>query len=255
MAKRLYTPEEAYVILSRSDDESNGELSSDSGSDTGSEFEPMAFSASGTESEEETVPPKRIRRLPTSEDLPTTSSTVHPTNAAIPQEQEPSTSTGTNPTRRIRAQSYLPDALANPLWLPASSGSAIIPPFTAQPGVQPNTSNFTPFNYFSLFFPQDLLQYIVDQTNLYADQFIASNPNSSYARMFNWRRLTLEEFKVFLGLTFNMGLTKKNEVHAYWSTIPIHHMPIFSAVMSRTRYDSAPLEIIPTTTNCTKYAP
>ncbi|WP_159317604.1 hypothetical protein, partial [Klebsiella pneumoniae] len=67
------------------------------------------------------------------------------------------------------------------------------PPFTAQPGVQLDTTNFTQLDYFYLFFPEDLLQNMVDQTNLYAKQFIAANPNSSYARLFQWRRLTLDE--------------------------------------------------------------
>ena len=227
MSQRMYTTEEAYTIIAMSDNESSGELSL---SDSGSEYQPVE--GSELESEEEPPAPKRIRRSgPRSEDLPTTSS-------ARPQEEELSTSTGiTHPAQRDRAQSYLPDALANPLWLPANSGSATIPPFTAQPGVQLNTSNFSKLDYFYLFFPNDLLQYIVDQTNLNSEQFIAANPNSSYARMFTWRRLTLEEFKIFLGLAFNMGLSKKNESHSYWSTRPIHHMPIFSAVMSRTRFD------------------
>ncbi|PIO30472.1 hypothetical protein AB205_0147110 [Aquarana catesbeiana] len=46
-----------------------------------------------------------------------------------------------------------------------------------QPGVQANTPNFTEY----LFLPDTLLQFIVDQTNLYAQQHIANNPQSSYA--------------------------------------------------------------------------
>lgn len=42
---------------------------------------------------------------------------------------------------------------------------------------------------------------------------------------------------MFLGLTLNMALTKKNEGHTYWSTHPIHHMPMYSAAMSRSRYE------------------
>ncbi|PIO33511.1 hypothetical protein AB205_0114070, partial [Aquarana catesbeiana] len=129
-----------------------GELSL---SDSGLEYEPVEGSGLESESAEETSPPKRVRRSgPRSEHLPTTSS-------ARPQEEEPSTSTGiAHPTQRIQAQSYLPDALANPLWFPANSGSATIPPFTAQPGVQPNTSNFSYLDYFYLFFLEDLLQYM-----------------------------------------------------------------------------------------------
>ncbi|PIO30708.1 hypothetical protein AB205_0063180 [Aquarana catesbeiana] len=34
-----------------------------------------------------------------------------------------------------------------------------------------------------------------------------------------------------------MGITKKSELRSYWSTDPIHHMPLFSASMTRARYE------------------
>ncbi|PIO34906.1 hypothetical protein AB205_0131840 [Aquarana catesbeiana] len=90
MSQRVYTPEDAYAILTMSDDESSGDLPL---SNSGLEYEPVEDSGLESESEEETVPPKRIRRSgPRSEDLPTT-------NSSRPQEEEPSTSTGsTRPT-------------------------------------------------------------------------------------------------------------------------------------------------------------
>ncbi|CAI9621270.1 unnamed protein product [Staurois parvus] len=35
-----------------------------------------------------------------------------------------------------------------------------------------------------------------------------------------------------------MGITKKNESRLYWSTDPIHHMPLFSSAMARYRYEN-----------------
>ncbi|PIO39134.1 hypothetical protein AB205_0088760, partial [Aquarana catesbeiana] len=209
MSRKVYTPEEAYQILSLTD-ESNGELSplsSDSGS--GSEYEPPKGSTPGSESEEEAVRPKRRR----SEHQAATSSASSgrpqeegpSTSAARPQEERPSTSA----CQRSRAQTHLPDSLANPLWLPSTTGSATIPPFTAQPGVQVNTAGFSQMDFLNLFFPNEFIQGIVDQTNLFAQQFITTNPSSSYARPFEWRPLTVVELKLFLGLTLNMGLTKK----------------------------------------------
>ena len=222
-------------------DESSGELStpqysSDSISDSGSQYEPPEGSIS--ESEEEVVRPKR----PRSEPQAATSSAGHPSgqsanaNGARPQEERPSTSSGI-PLRGSIVQTHLPDGLANPLWLPSSTGSATIPPFTAQPGVQANTEGFSEIDFFNLFFPNEFLQTIIDQTNLFASQYIQNNPNSYYARPFEWRPLTMEDMRLFLGLTLNMGLSKKNELHSYWSKKPIHHMPIFSATMPMSRYD------------------
>ncbi|XP_040203738.1 piggyBac transposable element-derived protein 4-like [Rana temporaria] len=240
MSRKLYTTEEAFKIITQSD-ESSGELSpphnsAESTFNSGSEYEPPESSTS--ESEEEVVRPKR----PRSEPQAATSSAGHPSgqsanaNGARPQEERLSTSSGI-PHRGRRAQTHLPDGLANPLWLPSSTGSATIPPFTAQPGVQANTEGFSEIDFFNLFFPNEFLQTIIDQTNLFASQYIQNNPNSYYARPFEWRPLTMEEMRLFLGLTLNMGLSKKNELHSYWSKKPILHMPIFSATMSRSRYD------------------
>lgn len=52
------------------------------------------------------------------------------------------------------------------------------------------------------------LHLIIDQYNLYTQQFIANNPTSYYACPYKWKQLTVEEFKIILALKFNMGLTK-----------------------------------------------
>lgn len=218
-------------------DESSGEHSV---SDTDSEYDPVESSSSLTESEEEKTPAKRIRhseqqQATTSNEIP--HGEVVSTNDVIHPDEEPSTSSGvSHQPQRVRAYTDVPEALSNPLWLPSNSVAPIIPPFTAQPGIQVETKNLTPIQFFNLFFTEDLLNLIVDQSNRYAQQYITNNPNSYYARPFEWKPLIVEEFKIFLGLTLNMGLTKKNVLRSYWSTNPIHHMPLYSSVMSRTRY-------------------
>ncbi|PIO27980.1 hypothetical protein AB205_0063690, partial [Aquarana catesbeiana] len=234
MSKKSFSAEEAYQILSTAD-ESNGELSfSDSLSNSDSEsdvnYEPVLSSGTLTDSEEEEIRPAKRRRSG-EEAVASTSTAGASTSTAVP-----STSTAVPRQERVRSHASLPYALQNPSWLPPNSGEASVPPFTAQPGVQVDTENFTPINFFNLIFMEDMLASVVAQCNLYAQQFILQNPTSYYARPYEWRDLTVEEFKVFFGLTFNMGLTKKNELCSYWSTHPIHHMPLFSAVMPRTRY-------------------
>lgn len=101
------------LILSMTD-ESSGEFSP---SDSDSEYNPVKSNRSVTESEEEMVPPKRIR---CSQDQATKSSATHltgelaNTNGARPRDERPSTSTGvSHQSPRIRAFVSLPDALAN----------------------------------------------------------------------------------------------------------------------------------------------
>ncbi|XP_040177296.1 piggyBac transposable element-derived protein 4-like [Rana temporaria] len=214
----ISTAEETYNILCPAN-ENNGELSasyssSDLDSDSDATYDPDLSSGTLTDSGEEDGLPAKRRR----------SGEEMTTGTAVPR------------PRRVRTNASLPYTLENPVWLPPDSGEANIPPFTAQPGVQVNTQNFAPIDFFNLVFTEDLLSSIVFQCNLYAQQFIATNPTSSYSRPYEWKYLTVEDFRIFLGLTFNMGLTKKNDLRSYWSTNPIHHMPIYSAVMSRTRY-------------------
>ncbi|XP_040210225.1 piggyBac transposable element-derived protein 4-like [Rana temporaria] len=217
MSKQTYTSKEAFQVLTLTD-ESSGELSS-----SDSDYEPVEGSESITESEEEMISTKRMR----SSEEETTTSTIH-----YPTEEASSTV-----HLNEKAHTSLPEARANPLWLPSDSGSASIPPFTAQPGIQANTENFTPIDFFNLFFTDDLFHLIVDQSNLFAQQYIANKPNSNYAAPFEWTPVTVEEFKKFLGLTLNAGLSQMNDVQSCWSTSPIFHKPLYSSVMSMKRYE------------------
>ncbi|CAI9556376.1 unnamed protein product [Staurois parvus] len=127
-------------------------------------------------------------------------------------------------TQAHRAPSILPDVLANPEWQPTNS--AALAPFPAQPGIKVETANLnTRLVFLELFFTEDLYALIVDQSNLYAEEFIAANPNSNLARPFAWKAITVSKSNFYLGLTLNMGITKKNALLLYWSTDPIHHMP------------------------------
>lgn len=137
-------------------------------SDSGLEYEPSESSVSVIESEEETVPPKRTR---CSKDQATTNSTVHPngksanTNGARLLDKRPRTSTEVLECL-IRPQEFGPKHPQMHLQtdygcLPAHD--QLQSPHTVQPGVQANT----------FIFPDNLLQLIVDQTNLFAQQYIA----------------------------------------------------------------------------------
>ncbi|PIO37440.1 hypothetical protein AB205_0027820, partial [Aquarana catesbeiana] len=208
-------------------------------SDSGSEYNPVDDSGTLTDSSDDRVV---VTAIPSGE-VASTSGLVHPgctSSTAVTRAGEvASTSSVPLPTRgqtqARRAHSALPAAFANPNWEPTTSAAPVLPPFTGQPGIQVETVDFTSLDFYSLFFTEDLYRSIVDQSNLYAGQYIAAHPLLPLAR--DWKPITVSEFKTFLGLSLLMGITKKNELRSYWSTDPIQNMLVFSASMTRTRYE------------------
>ncbi|PIO16076.1 hypothetical protein AB205_0109600, partial [Aquarana catesbeiana] len=203
MSKRVYNSEEAFQILSMTD-ESNGEFSSDSNSNSDSKsnsaFEPIK---SSNDSDEEWVPPKSARHSGNQAATRNQYYIPRPSISAAasnrPQEQRPNTSAAAS--NRPRKQIPRPSTSAATSCLSTSTGSST-PPTTGvshPPRARATTympdgqhPKFTEIDCFHLFLPATSLQFIVNQTNLYAQQYIANNPRSSYAHLFEWRYLNLE---------------------------------------------------------------
>lgn len=74
-----------------------------------------------------------------------------------------------------------------------------------------NTDDSTHIYFFHLVLTDDF--YIQLWTNLYVQQFIANIPTSYYDHPFVRKALTVKELKIFLDLTFNMGLAKTSYAH------------------------------------------
>ncbi|XP_068122164.1 piggyBac transposable element-derived protein 4-like [Hyperolius riggenbachi] len=229
MAKRSFTAQQIVDLICQSG-ESSEELDSEESEpeDSDSEFEPIPDSDT----------------LPSESDVEETESseTAMPEQPSTSQEQEESVATPRQRRRRQQSASTkrrrtdVPEELLHPVWSPANLEAPSIPPFTGQAGIKVQTANLSPIQFMELIITDELLGSIAEQTNLYAQQHIAEKPQSSYARPKNWWPTTVEEIKTFLGLTINMGITKKPDLKRYWSKRPIQHMGIFSQTMSRTRY-------------------
>ena len=93
-------------------------------------------------------------------------------------------------------------------------------------------------SYFDHYVPPELIEIVVDQTNLYAQQQIAEMPRpvTKHARSEEWKPVTVIEMKKFLGLIFVTGIVRKPKLGLYWSTRGIFQTPIFSQTMSRNRF-------------------
>ena len=80
-----------------------------------------------------------------------------------------------------------------------------IPTFTGNPGVQFAVENEADMmSYFHHYIPPELIEIVVDQTNLYAQQQIMKmiRPVTKHARSEEWKPVTVIEMKKFLGLVF-----------------------------------------------------
>jgi hypothetical protein len=92
--------------------------------------------------------------------------------------------------------------------------------------------------YVDNYITPELSQIVVNQTNLYAQQQIATvqRPVTKCVRNEQWKPVTIYEMKKCLGLMFLTGVTRKPKLEWYWSTRGILLTPIFSQTMSRNRF-------------------
>lgn len=97
-------------------------------------------------------------------------------------------------------------------------------------------------DFLNHFLPDSLLSKLCDWTNLrarieVARQNILLLETESDVKEIRWKNVEKEEMKLFLGLTFLMGLIRKPELRDYWATEPLFVTPFFLSVgLSRNRY-------------------
>ena len=87
-------------------------------------------------------------------------------------------------------------------------------PFTQPKGpkVRMGVNQKDPVSYFCLFFTGDVLDLVVGQTNLYAVQERAKNPDK---HCLPWHAVDKDEIKTFIALILAMGLVNKPTIHSY----------------------------------------
>ena len=92
--------------------------------------------------------------------------------------------------------------------------------------------------YVDNYITPELIQIVVNQTNLYAQQQIKTmaQPVTKHARSEQWKPVTIYEMKKCLGLVFLTGVIRKPKLEWYWSTRGILLTLIFSQTMSRNRF-------------------
>ncbi|KAJ1120832.1 hypothetical protein NDU88_008981 [Pleurodeles waltl] len=88
-------------------------------------------------------------------------------------------------------------------WIAPNMEQPQLPAFTSLPGCRVNTENFLPVHFFHLFMDDVFLEEIVEQTNVYAEQYLRDNAArlKPQSRATHWVPTYLEEMKRFLGLS------------------------------------------------------
>ncbi len=119
-----------------------------------------------------------------------------------------------------------------------SSSTTVGPSFTATPGPIRDMSYKNPIDFFRLMIPDSILEEIVRQTNLYAEQFFENNNVRPRSRAQMWDSLqhNLPELKKFLSLILIMESIHYPTIEDYWSTSWPFASSTFSSIMKRDRF-------------------
>jgi len=70
--------------------------------------------------------------------------------------------------------------------------------FEKRPGITVDSSGFSPLDYFSLFFDNDVISFLVRETNAYAHHVFATRGDTFYKQ--RWSDVDAVEMRAFLGL-------------------------------------------------------
>ena len=115
-----------------------------------------------------------------------------------------------------------------------------LPLFQHKHPVVREMSNKSPIDFFDLLLTQDIYDLIIEQTNLYAFQFIQSHELPPRSRVHTWtkKEFTQAEFQKFLSMILTMGIIKYPKLEDYFATSWPFKNQVFSSIMSRDRFST-----------------
>jgi hypothetical protein len=88
-----------------------------------------------------------------------------------------------------------------------------------------------------LFFNSELVDTIVEETNIYAEQFLRGRKLSSRSTARAWKPMTEGEIYVVLGLFLLMGIIQKPTLRSYFTTKRVISTPGFGDIITRDRLE------------------
>ncbi|XP_012634083.1 zinc finger MYM-type protein 2 isoform X3 [Microcebus murinus] len=126
-------------------------------------------------------------------------------------------------------------------WGPVSGSNMKIFDFVeSNPGVPTeiavNLHEKTPYDFFKFFITDDVIDYMVKETNIYASQTLQKGNVKPHSRLKKWYDVTSQEMERFLGVLFWMGLSKKPRLPDYWSKNILYDNSV-KKLISRNRFE------------------
>lgn len=97
-------------------------------------------------------------------------------------------------------------------------------------------NSLSPFDFFTLFFDDEVVNLILVETNRYAHNKLNEANTSSKSRINKWIDIDRDELYVFLGIIMWMGLVKMPSISHYWRTSILYKNSI-PMYMSRNRFE------------------
>ena len=91
-------------------------------------------------------------------------------------------------------------------------------------------------NYLKLFFTEDIVQGLVDETNAYAHRKLQQPNLKPQYRLRAYTDTSVEEMYHFFGVILNMGIIHAPEIQAYWRSDWISNIPFFHNAFDRNRF-------------------
>ncbi|XP_047345311.1 piggyBac transposable element-derived protein 4-like [Vespa velutina] len=127
---------------------------------------------------------------------------------------------------------------SNQIWFNPIGNQPNLKSFSGIPGINVTNNKVlecnSPIDFYSLFLNEEIIQMIVNQTNLYANQMMERNQSE---RLSKWIPTNIHEIKQLFGLIMWMGLVKLPTIQLYWTKDVLFAQSFPRTVMSRNRFE------------------
>lgn len=78
-----------------------------------------------------------------------------------------------------------------------------------------------------MLFTDELIELIVQETNLYAVEIFLASSGNLTSRISQWKDTSVEEMKIFLALLFHTGTIRTNRLEGYWKKSELFDLKFF----------------------------
>lgn len=111
--------------------------------------------------------------------------------------------------------------------------------FTHRSGPNDRLNNCRePSDFFFMLMDDEVLVFLMNEINSYAEQRIAMNTPLRRRSLFRgWKDVTTDELKILFAVIFNMGIIGKPGIKDYWKTNSEEYIPWFGSTMTRERFE------------------